>query len=130
MSDDQLAEYSAGAYNGSTIQPVYQQRFMKCIVVTESELKQLGLANIGITAFASIGSFFAAFAVDVMKDVWLAPSVPENARALVDFVQPAGIWLAVMFYFLTGVTVWWRSDMLRLIKKESSGRQENAKAVK
>lgn len=33
--------------SGSTVEPVYSKRKMRCYSVTESELKQIGLANIG-----------------------------------------------------------------------------------
>ncbi|MCR9194612.1 MAG: hypothetical protein NXH88_07760 [Hyphomonas sp.] len=115
--------YSPGEPVGSTVQPVYQKRTMNCYVVTESELRQLGIANIGITAFAAIGSFCIAFGFDVLKDTWLTTDIPENAQSLLGFVQSASFLLGVAFYGFAGIAWRWRIGMLNLIKDESKNEE-------
>lgn len=118
MTDTDQA-YTAGEPAGSTMRPIYQERTMKCYVVSESELKQLGLANIGITAFAAVGSFLLAFGLDIMKDVLITEDIPENARPLVSIIPPVSIVLGLAFYSLAGLAILWRRSMLNLIKSES-----------
>lgn len=105
--------------NGATVEPVYSTRKMKCYSVTESELKQIGLANLGITAFASIGSGFLAFWLDIFKDTFLADSVPETAQSAINYVQPILLYVGIAFWLLCGATLYWRRNMIQIIKDES-----------
>ncbi len=110
----------SGNSNGSTIEPVYSKRKMKMYSVTESELKQIGLANIGITGTASLGSAFLAFSLDIFKDTVLAGSIPAAAQAAIDYVQPICLFVGLGFWVFSAFLVWWRKGMLDLIRKESS----------
>lgn len=111
-----------GPSAGSAIQPVYAQRSMKCYPVTESELKQIGLANLGVTIFVGLGGTCFGFGVDVFKDVQLAQTVPAGAKAFVDIMQPGAIAVGVVCWIIAGALWFWRRDMLRLIKDESTQR--------
>lgn len=95
---------------------------MKCLTVTESELKQIGLANLGVTASVGIGSAFVAFGVDIFKDSLLAEQVPETARMLTDYVQPLCLVMGVAFYVIAVLLYVWRKDMIGLIRRESGGK--------
>jgi len=106
--------------NGSTVEPVYSSRKMHCYSVTESELQQIGLANIGITAFFTIGSAMLAFWLDIFKDTVLAESVPETAEMVVSFVQPVLLFLGLLFWGIGIIAIYWRRNMIKLIKSESS----------
>lgn len=104
---------------GSAIQPVYATRNMKCYPITDSELKQLGLANIAMTATFGAGSACFAFALDIFKDTALAGSVPPAADVLVNAIQPLGYVFGAAFW-VGSIVVWiWRRNMIQTIKDES-----------
>ncbi|MEL6883441.1 MAG: hypothetical protein AAFP87_02945 [Pseudomonadota bacterium] len=105
--------------NGSTLEPIYSSRKMVCYSVTESELKQLNLANIGVASFTSLGSAMLAFWLDVFKDTTLASSVPESAQAIISYVQPIILFLGAAFWIISGVILYWRRGLILLIKEES-----------
>lgn len=105
--------------SGSAIKPVYAQRSMKCMAVTESELKQIGLANFGVTVTFGLGSALIAFGLDLFKDQKLATSIPENALSLIQAVQPMCWIFGIVFWIISFALWWWRRDMLRLIREES-----------
>lgn len=111
---------STEGVNGSTIEPVYSKRKMKAYTVTESELKQIGLANIGITGTASIGSAFFVFGLDIFKDTVLATEIPKEAAAIVSYVQPISFFTGIVFWVFSIVLMYWRWDMINTIKKEST----------
>ncbi len=93
---------------------------MRCYSVTESELLQIGLANIGITAFFSLGSALIAFWLDIFKDTVLASEVPKEAQIVISYVQPVLLLLGLLFWGFAGMSVYWRHSMIKLIKEESS----------
>jgi hypothetical protein len=93
---------------------------MRCVVVTESELKQLGLANVLMTAATSIGSFLLAFGLDIIKDTWLSDQVPDSAKVITQVLQPICFYVGIAFY-AGAVGIWlWRRDLLKLIRQESA----------
>ncbi|MGU3401570.1 hypothetical protein ACLBWS_17860 [Brucellaceae bacterium D45D] len=53
-----------GVANGASVETVYVSRQMKCFAVTESELQQIGLANLGMTISIAIGSALFAFGLE------------------------------------------------------------------
>lgn len=110
---------SVEGVNGSTLEPVYSARKMRAYTITDSELKQIGLANIGITSAASIGSGFMAFGLDIYKDTMLAESVPEPAQVLVSYVQPICFAVGIALWIAAAAMMWWRRGMINLIKTES-----------
>ena len=116
---EEKAERAEGV-NGATVEPVYSQRKMKCYTVTESELRQIGLSNLGITGLFSLGAAFFAFGLDVFKDTLLAESVPDAAQAIVSYVQPICFFVSASFFVLGLLTIRWRSGLIKLIKDESS----------
>ena len=105
---------------GGTLKPVYSDRTMRCLTVTESELKQIGLANIFLTFLFGMGSALMAFGVDIMKDSLLSESVPEAARTVVDVVQPICFILGAGFWVGAAWVWFWRRDMIATIRKESA----------
>ena len=119
--DDKLGEAAARieSERGGLIEPVYGKRQMRCYSVTESELKQIVLANLGITVTASLGSFFLALALDVYKDTLLAESVLDLAQVVVSYVQPISLVVGLSLWAFSGLLMWWRHSMVDLIKKES-----------
>ena len=121
-SDDSLASgvQKTEGLNGSTVEPLYSARQMRCYSVTESELQQINLANIGITASFSFGSALLAFYLDVFKDTVLATEVPAEAQAVIGYVQPVLLFLGAGFWIFAGVLLWWRRNMVKLIKDESA----------
>lgn len=93
---------------------------MKCLTVTESELKQIGLANLLLTFLFGVGSALIAFGVDIMKDSMLAQSVPASAQVVVDVVQPICLIIGAAFW-IGAAWVWtWRRDMINTIRNESN----------
>lgn len=121
VDDDTLEKrvQTTEGVNGSTVEPVYSTRKMKCYSVTESELRQIGLANLGVTAFSAIGSALTALSVDLFKDTQLSSNIPASTVDALSLVQPILVALSVGFWFLVGLTVWWRRNMIALIKEES-----------
>jgi len=120
--DDSLAEgviETEGA-NGSTVEPIYSARKMKCYSVTESELQQLGIANIGVTSFFSLGSACFAFALDIFKDSLLSEDVPQVAARAIEYVQPILIFFGIIFWVIAALALKWRRGMIKLIKDEST----------
>lgn len=105
--------------HGSTIETVYSRRKMKCYSVTESELKQIGLANLGVTICVGIGSALVAFGVDVFKDSVLATEIPAAANVLIDSIQPICLYLGAAFYVAAAFLLWWRRSMIDTIKEEN-----------
>ncbi|MEA3533143.1 hypothetical protein [Rhizobium sp. CC-YZS058] len=64
LKETSAADLSAGVawkegVAGATLEPIYSRRRFKCFVVTESELQQIGLANLTATATGSLGSGFS-----------------------------------------------------------------------
>lgn len=104
---------------GGQFSPIYSVRQTRCYTVTNSELKQIGLANLGATAFFTIGSLLAGFAIDVFKDIVLTDEVPEAAKQIIDSAQPLLFTMSATFYLLGLVAMLWRWDMIRSIKSES-----------
>ncbi len=111
---------AAEGMSGSTVEPIYSTRKMRCYSVTESELKQINLANIAITAFSSTGSALLAFWLDIFKDTILSEKVPEVAQTAIGYVQPILLILGIGFWVAAGAALWWRRDMIKLIKQEST----------
>lgn len=104
---------------GAIVRPVYSERTMRCFVVTESELKQIGLASIGITAAFGIGSALFAFGLDIYKDVAMAAEIPASALIVASVVQPLCLFGGIGFWLLSVALFLWRARMVSLIKKES-----------
>ena|GEM_PF-6263333 len=111
---------SAEGINGSSIEPVYSTRKMRCYTITESELQQINLANIGVTAIASIGTAFLAFWLDVFKDTLLADNVPDSAQVIINYVQPILLFLGLAFWGFAIAVLWWRRGLIKTIKEEST----------
>lgn len=121
-SDDKLAEVvqKTEGLNGSTVDLVYSSRQMRCFSITESELQQISLANIGITASFSFGSALLAFYLDIFKDTVLATEVPAQAQTVIGYVQPVLFGLGLGFWILAAVLMYWRRNMVKLIRDESA----------
>ena len=107
------------AESGSAIKPQYAQRSMKCYAVTESELKQIGLANIFTTASFGVGSALLALWLDIFKDVHLTEAVPDDFSLLIGVTQPLLFLFGVIFWIIAAIVWNWRRNMINLIKKES-----------
>lgn len=114
------AEITEGI-NGSTVEPVYSARKMKCYSVTESELKQIGLANIAITSMGSIGTGLFAFGLDIYKDTVFATGIPETTEAVISILQPILLIGGAAFWVIAIIAIFWRKSMMTLIKEESTG---------
>ncbi len=104
---------------GSAIKPQYAQRSMKCYAVSESELKHIGLANLGQTASFGIGSALIAFGFDIFKDVHLSGALPETTSAVVSGIQMLCFIFGGVFWVVAAALWIWRRDMLATIKQES-----------
>lgn len=106
--------------SGGQFAPIYRVRRTQCYTVTNSELKQIGLANLGATAFFTIGSLLAGFAIDVFKDIVLTEEVPDAAKQIIESAQPLLFTVAAAFYLIGFLAMLWRWDMIKSIKQESS----------
>lgn len=107
------------AASGGIVKPVYSERQMRCLTVSESELKQIGLANIGVTVFASIGSALLSFGVDLFKDTALEPTADQAAASMADAIEKLCIGGGAVCY-IVAIALWiWRRDMIKTIRKES-----------
>lgn len=105
--------------NGATLEPIYSKRSFKCFTVTESELQQLGLANLAMTFTAAIGSALFAFWFDIFKDTEMATEIPAKAVVVLGYVKPLCLYGAVLFWTFSFAMFLWRGQMLSIIKKES-----------
>lgn len=105
--------------SGGVVRPLYQERAMKCYVVTDSELKSLSLANGLMVVFFSLASALVGFGIDISKDLVLTPDVSAGARAMAEMTRQACFMFAAGFA-LAGLWAYaWRRSALHLIKKES-----------
>lgn len=104
---------------GSVITPQYAKRSMKCYAVTDSELKQIGLANLFGTISFGVGTALLGFGIDIWKDSKLASSLPEEARTLTDVAQPLCLIFGIVFIVAALAIAIWRRDMIKTIKDES-----------
>ena len=122
VEDDSLARKAAKSegINGSTLQPIYSQRRMRCYSVTESELLQIGIANIGITACFSIGSALMTFWLDIFKDTRLATEIPEDVQTALAYIQPIIFFVSLAFFSTGAAAIWWRKRLMDLIRQEST----------
>jgi hypothetical protein len=94
---------------------------MKCLTVTESELKQIGLANMGVTIFVAIGSALLSFGVDIFKDTTLSPPSAAATAQVADAIETMCLGGGAICY-LVALALWlWRRDMIQTIRKESEG---------
>lgn len=92
---------------------------MRYFSISDSELKTIGLANLGQSFFYAAGSAFLAFSLDIFKDTTLAASVPTQAAEIASYVQPLCFVLGLFFYAAAGLIWVWRKGMIDTIKKES-----------
>jgi hypothetical protein len=93
---------------------------MRCYSITESELRTIGLANVGQNIFLSVGSALVAFSLDIFKDTTMAEHVPTMAAEIASYAQPICLFLGLACY-VAAFAVWrWRRGMIDTIKKESS----------
>jgi len=106
--------------NGSILVPQYSKRTFKCYSVTESELQQIGLANLATTFTSSVGFGLFAFWLDVFKDTTMAEEIPPNAALILDYVRPITLIGAIVFW-IGAIGFWlWRRGMISTIKKEAN----------
>jgi hypothetical protein len=104
---------------GSTLNPVYSVRSMKCFAVTESELRQLSLVNNSITATFGIGSGLLAFGANIFSSALFTDKLPATGIILRDSILPICLLLGIVFWLFSGGLWLWRNGFLKLIKKES-----------
>lgn len=121
LSLEEVVERTEGI-NGSTVEPVYSARKMRCYSITDSELQQISLANIGITVFFSLGSAMFAFWIDIFKDTMLANRIPHIAEIAIAYVQPVLLFLGVIFWVIGIIVLLWRRNMITLTKEESNNK--------
>lgn len=114
-----MATEDANKASGGVVKPIYSEREMRCLTVSESELKQIGLANIGVTVFASIGSALLSFGVDLFKDNTLTPAANPSAAAMADAMEKLCLGGGLVCYIVAVVLWFWRRDMIKTIRKES-----------
>lgn len=93
---------------------------MKCLAVTESELKQISLSNFLFAAFIGLGSALLAFGIDVDKDLYMTDDTPEKVADLASTVSLLCWIFGVIFYALAAGIFFWRRDIIKTIEKESS----------
>lgn len=118
-----MATEEANTSTGGIVRPVYSERTMRCLTVSESELKQLSLSNWGVTIFASIGSALLTFGIDLFKDTSLAPPTDKaELKAAIDIaetVQTLCLGGGVVCFAVAIGLLFWRRDMIRTIREES-----------
>jgi protein tyrosine phosphatase len=121
-SDDDLGRGVAKTegFNGGRVTPVYSDRQVKYLHVSESELNTINLANIAAASSFSISSFLFALWLDIFKDTKLAESIPETTQETLSYVQPILLVASVLFLLVGGVSVLWRKSQLKIIRQESS----------
>jgi hypothetical protein len=108
---------------GGKLNPIYMERDMRCLVVSESELKHIGLANLGVTAFVGIGSALLSFGIDLFKDTALESPDQASAAAVADAVERLCVGAGIVCY-IVALLIWiWRWDMIRTIRSESRARE-------
>lgn len=116
---DETSEVTTGA----VVQPIYSRREMRCLIVSESELKQIGLANIGVTVSVGIGSALLSFGVDLFKDTALDTPANAGSAAIADAVESLCIAGGIVFYIVALILWFWRRDMIQTIRSESQSRE-------
>jgi hypothetical protein len=105
---------------GATLEPVYGRRKMRLYAVTESELSQIGLANLLATICIGLGSALVGFGIDIFKDTILTSELPNDAALVAKYVQRLCLFLGLGFYVGAGAIYWWRKGLLETIKSEQA----------
>lgn len=118
-----MATDETNVATGGVVKPVYSERTMRCLTVSESELKQLSLSNWGVTIFAAIGSALFTFGVDLLKDTALAPPADRDdlkaAIEMADTIETLCLGGGVVCFAVAAGLLFWRRDMLKTIREES-----------
>lgn len=105
---------------GSTVQPVYSARSMKCYAVTENELQQIRLANGLVTGTFGLGAALLAFGADLFKDVTFSNNMPKDSVWLADGILWACSLLGLAFWIASLLIFLWSKKYVSEIKKESA----------
>lgn len=114
-----MATEEANKASGGVVKPIYSEREMRCLTVSESELKQIGLANFGVTIFAAIGSALLSFGADLFKDSTLSAGNDQAAVKMAAAVDTLCLIGGVVCFLIAAALWWWRRDMIQTIRKES-----------
>ncbi len=112
-------EKGLGGVVGGTVRATYTERNMRYFSISESELKTIGLANLGQNFFLAVGSGLLAFSLDIFKDTTLAENVPTKAAEIAGYAQPILLFIGLAFYVGAAGVWWWRRGMVKTIKNES-----------
>jgi hypothetical protein len=119
MADQGRApEIRAEAFGG-VVRPLYQERAMKCYVVTDSELKSISLANGLMVVFFSLASSCVGFAISIAKDVAMAGELTPGAKMVLSIVQPGAYYAAAIFAVCGVWAYFWRLGAIAMIRRES-----------
>src|SRR5207253_2562022 len=85
---------------GEIVRTVVQRREMNCLLVTESELRQLSFMNGLVTVFISAGSFILSYPLSIYLDILLQSPTTAVAEVLRQYVCPALIAVSGIFFLL------------------------------
>lgn len=129
LKDTPVDKLSAGVarsegVNGSTLEPIYARRSITCYTITESELQQIGLANLAITAAASIGTAFLTFSLDLFKDTLLSESIPPLTQEVLAVAQPILLVVGIALWLSVVALTFWKNGMIKTIKADSTSHQK------
>ena len=105
--------------SGGFVTPLYTERRMRCYQIFDSELKSLGLTTAIVTVCFSMGTACLTTALNLSRDIVLSGKMTEGAAALDAAMKPACYVLAVIFFIAGAAALWWRHDLISLIKSES-----------
>jgi hypothetical protein len=105
--------------SAGTLRVVSSERSMKTYIITDSEIRNVGLAN-GIAGISF--SFMAGlwgYAFSLSTDLMFADHPSQSALAWTNAMRPTCEWAGAAFLIFGVLMIAWRHRMINLIKREN-----------
>lgn len=105
--------------NGAMLRPDYMARTSKVYAIYESEMDSLSVLNHVVTAFLALAASSLSFAGGLLITDNMSPVSTPVGKAIVALGVPGGIFFALVFALLAGLSYRKRGATLHAIKNES-----------
>ena len=101
---------------GATVNPVYRQRNIECLILTNSELSQLGSYNRQCYFFLSLGGFLAG----ILTEITFSENTIGSATAVLNLVSTILVILTGGCFIYAGYLEFVRKTTIDRIKEEQN----------